>query len=99
MYLEPWSDINDYPDTHKKILLIEAKKEIDIGHMLFGKEFSVIAKREDCDDILVLSENNKYIVHLTWSSKKESPPYPNTVRFDTEEELEKRLQQDFEFYS
>ncbi|NKF52643.1 hypothetical protein G3R49_18970 [Shewanella sp. WXL01] len=99
MYLEPWSDINEYPESHKNKLSFEAKTEIDIGHILFGKELSVITKREDCDEILILSGSNKYIVHLTWSSNKESPPYPNTVKFDSEEELERRLQQDFKFYS
>jgi hypothetical protein len=96
VYLEPWSDINEYPVDHSLAIQTELRKELSIGHMLKELDLEILAKREDRDDILVRSGDNYFIVHLTWSAKTESSPYPATEFFKTEKELETKLMIDSE---
>jgi len=53
----------------------ELQKELPEGHILFGKNVSVIAHRDGTDDILCQhqDDSNHYtVVHLTWSMKQEA---------------------------
>jgi len=75
--IEPWSKI----ESEIKINLEnELKVEIYSQHILFNSEYDIIAKRIDCDDILLdLREKNKLaIVHLTWSGQTEFGDFPMT---------------------
>jgi hypothetical protein len=96
VYLDPWSDINEYPMDHSLAIQTELRKELSIGHMLKKLDLEILAKREDRDDILVRSGDNYFIVHLTWSAKAELSPYPTTEFFKTVKELETRLMIDSE---
>lgn len=98
MYKEPWSDISEYPEGHKLALEKELATEVGSDHILSNKILSVIAKREDCDDILLSSENNYFVVHLTWSGKIEESPWPKTKKYESLELLEIRLAEDAESY-
>ena len=98
MYKEPWSDINGYPESHRETLEQELEKELHTDHILFGLSSRVIAKREDCDDILVSNEQGYFVVHLTWSGKTENKSFPTTEQFDTLEKLKIKLSSDSEFY-
>ncbi|MEO0679169.1 MAG: hypothetical protein AAF192_02010 [Pseudomonadota bacterium] len=48
-------------------------REVPSGHALHGrKDLEVIARRMDCDDVLVIDRggaDNGYVVHLTWSGE------------------------------
>ncbi|MCG7551168.1 hypothetical protein [Pseudoalteromonas sp. Of7M-16] len=94
MYSEPWNDIEDYCSSHKLALLTEIVAELSIGHVLYGKNIEILAKREDRDDVLVNSEGKYFIVHLTWSNSKEALPYPKTELYDSVELLRKKLKKD-----
>lgn len=49
IYLDPWDSIKDETDT----FINELKRELNSEHFLYSKEVIVLARREDCDDILV----------------------------------------------
>jgi hypothetical protein len=61
----------------------ELNKEMSTFHILYNRNISVIAHREDCDDILCQDNNNQnclFIVHLSWTGKKETNSnYPKIV--------------------
>ena len=76
-----WALDPDNPKHLKVILALqrELQKEVAPGHILYGKQCRVIAKREDTDDIIVELENGQIAyVHLTWCSGADTPPWPST---------------------
>ncbi len=91
MFTEPWSDIAEYPEGHRAALEKELETELSSGHVLFGLSSSVIAKREDRDDILVKNKLGYFIVHLTWSGKSKNNTFPISEQFETLEELKIKL--------
>ena len=68
-----------------RVLVEELQREVSLNHVLCNQEVNVIARRTDCDDVLFQEINRKYfaLVHLTWSSKSENPPWPFTKIFVT----------------
>ncbi|SKC42140.1 hypothetical protein [Ohtaekwangia koreensis] len=60
----------------------QLEKEISRGHILYGKDVTTVARRQDNDDVLfaVFDSDFKYArVHLTWSqSKLAGTDYPTT---------------------
>lgn len=51
--------------------------EISDGHPLFDAHPDVLSRCGACDEVLVhAGEGNFGMVHLTWSGKPESPPWP-----------------------
>jgi hypothetical protein len=95
---EPW-----YEEENQNFIQ-ELKKEVSVAHILWGKNLKVIAKREDCDDILFQVENADFdyaVVHLTWTSKVElNAIYPRTRTYKTWDELvEKCLKPDIKEFN
>lgn len=82
-----WVIIKDDNDYFKE----EFYKEINKEHILHNIDVNTIARREDCDDVLLflLDGSERYaVVHLTWSSKMESnSSYPKTRIYDSLAEL------------
>jgi len=97
-YQEPWHSISDYPDSDQKALLLQSElsKELSPEHQLFAKKVKILALRQDCDDMLVESDDKYFIVHLTWSSKKEPLPWPSTEVIHNLTDLLIRLKSDTE---
>jgi hypothetical protein len=59
----------------------EASAEIAEGHELHGLSLTALAKCEGCDDVIFRASDDTFaIVHLTWSGKPETPPWPRTMR-------------------
>lgn len=98
MFTEPWSDIVEYPEAHRAALEKELEIELSSGHVLFGLSSSVIAKREDRDDILVRNKLGYFIVHLTWSGKSKNETFPTSEQFETLVELKIKLASDSESF-
>ncbi len=98
MYIEPWSDINEYPEGHREALAFELEKELAQNHILYGLSSKVLAKREDQDEILVSNDLGYFTIHLTWSGNAEISPFPNSEQFETLEMLKIKLASDSEFY-
>lgn len=62
----------------------ELNLEVGPGHILDGHGFSVIARAEERDDVLIALDNNTWaVVHLTWRGAREDPPWPATTVFDS----------------
>lgn len=99
VFLAPWINISEYSIEHK--LALEAELAIELGsqHQLVVGKFSVLAKREDRDDILISNGTQFYIIHLTWSGRIELAPYPAVQVFSSIKELYSKLEQDAKFYN
>ncbi len=83
MYIEPWFNIIEYPEGHADALSSELEQELASGHPLYGLEYTLLAKREDCDDILIQVGTDYFIVHLTWSGQGEALPFPLCQKFSS----------------
>lgn len=60
----------------------ELRTEIPPGHPLAGTTWRMLARRTDRDDaVLALAPRGYALVHLTWSGRAESPPWPRTKLF------------------
>lgn len=85
------SDIWEVIENGKEYFKCELIKEVNKSHILYGVEVDVIARREDCDDVLflLLDGTSRYaVVHLTWSGKREeSEIYPRTRLYNNLEEV------------
>lgn len=93
-FLEPWN-----PCENSISIINELKHEISAQHILHNIQVELIARRFDCDDCLfkILEDNPKYaVVHLTWSSTKETNSiFPTTDMYDNWDDfLENRMKLD-----
>ena len=86
-WLLPWCGISD------ESIRFELEKELELelapGHPLWGSSSrTVLAKRNDQDDVLVAFDNGKIAeVHLTWSRQKERDPrWPRAIVFSSFDE-------------
>jgi len=94
-WLEPWSPVVD--PKHAATLERELKKEVTRGHALFGQNARAIAVRSDQDDVLFAIGNpiRLVVVHLTWLSGADRPPWPRTTFFESASEfVEKQMKAD-----
>jgi hypothetical protein len=63
----------------------EMRAELGPGHPLFGVPVAAIGKHDGSDDVLfqVLDGSGRVaVVHLTWATHPEPPPWPRTTFFD-----------------
>lgn len=70
---EAWHLIQDV--SLQNSLERELVREIGPNHILFGRSCTVLAKRNDQDDILIELDNHQVCeIHLTWGGKPEADP-------------------------
>jgi hypothetical protein len=85
-FLEPWVSASDDSLIHA-----ELQKELSNAHILFQKELVLVGRSLQTDDFLFKIDNSDFeycIVHLTWSSKKETNPiFPSTKFYKNWEEF------------
>ncbi|WP_257168202.1 hypothetical protein [Bradyrhizobium sp. SRS-191] len=83
LLLESWFVVTE--DHVRTRFEAELAREIARGHALANLSGSIIAKRDDCDDVLVaLSDGRVAVVHLSWSGRREADPrWPRTVIYDS----------------
>lgn len=75
---EPW--FRPGPQ-HAATLEHEARKEIHPGHDLAGHSLTAIAGCSGCDRVAFRLDDGSFaIIHLTWTSRGEEPPWPATQR-------------------
>ena len=59
----------------------EAATEIADGHELHGLDLIAIATCEGCESVVYGGSDGTFaIVHLSWTTKRETPPSPRTTR-------------------
>ncbi|MCE4026347.1 hypothetical protein LXM50_10235 [Microbacterium sp. Au-Mic1] len=83
---EPMIDLRGDP-RRAAMLTEELRREIARKHPLAGVRWTVVAEAEPQDDVLAVARDRVVLVHLTWSGKKESPPWPHTVTIPDHEAL------------
>lgn len=79
-----WVAISDEHQAHS--LAQELLRELSFGHPLACTPLTVIGRCGACDDIVVSIDDSTMrvaVVHLTWSSKFETPPWPSTIFFES----------------
>jgi hypothetical protein len=65
-------------------LTAELQREIAPGHVLAGRSATVVRRCSGCDDVIVRVDNDAFaVVHLTWTGREESLPWPRTVTLPT----------------
>jgi hypothetical protein len=77
--LEPWYEVTD------AALVAELHRELAPGHLLYGKNVTVLARRRDRDDVLFeLCDGTRRLaqVHLTYATESD-PAWPSTQLFDS----------------
>jgi hypothetical protein len=85
---EPWMDLragDSGKADQRDVLRTELAKELGVGHVLYGRAFSVAARSEANDDVLVTLDDGTWaLVHLmTWQGIHARPPWPSAVFFST----------------
>lgn len=82
--LEPWWFVYEENADFKACFSNQLKKEISFGHALFGLDAEIIARGNGDDCLFVINQSQQVaLVHLTWSSFPEKPPFPHTIIFET----------------
>ena len=100
-FIEPWFAI----DAERGATLVrELRNEICRDHVLNGRSVRAVAMRQDCDDVLFEitdSPAGYAVVHLTWSTKKESDRrFPFTELFPLFDDfVVKRMKPDHEDFA
>lgn len=80
-YVSPWFDILETPDVGAS-LKAELLTELAPEHTLYGWGVELLARREDCDDVLVELDNGHVaVVQLTWKGRPEQGGFPRTELF------------------
>jgi hypothetical protein len=99
-WLEPWSAVVD--DGTRADLEDELAKEVAPGHLLFKRPARALARRHDQDDVLYAVGNPSQlaVVHLSYATKPDNPPWPSTAVFkDVTAFIEGRMKLDHEEYA
>ncbi len=95
VFTHPWRDLRgtDPADVaQREVLAAELAAEVSPGHPLHGEDVTVTGKSQATDDIVVqLADGSWAVVHLTWRSSAENPPWPWTDRCETPEALATEL--------
>ena len=81
-FLEPWVAVGSEQDAFDK----ELRSELSPENYLSASVLRALARRIDCDDVLfeVCDEKADFklaSVHLTWSGRTESNPWPRAKIF------------------
>ncbi|MGJ4925676.1 hypothetical protein ACQR1I_10175 [Bradyrhizobium sp. HKCCYLS2038] len=66
----------------------ELARELSPQHVLAKLSVRIIAKRDDCDDVLgLLNDGRVAHIHLTWTGRREDGPrWPETTTYNSMEE-------------
>ena len=61
----------------------ELRRELTVGHVLYGRTVTAVARRSSNDDVAFLVDGSRLcIVHLTWTLETR-PEWPRTVFVET----------------
>src|ERR1700761_7155697 len=81
---EAWIDLRTGGSAEveqRAALQTELAREVGVGHVLRGRAFSVVARSEANDDVLLTLDDDRTwaLVHLTWQPIRESARWPRVV--------------------
>jgi hypothetical protein len=83
-------DVRDDPIV--EVLEAELEREVALGHPLSGRSWQVVARALPQDEVLVACGDDVAMVHLTWSRRPESPPWPMTTFLTSVEAFESYIE-------
>ena len=69
----------------------ELASEPKPGHPLFGQAWTIVARARPRDEVVVTTDSDVYLVHLTWAGVREQPPWPSTTAFKSAAEFEEEI--------
>ena len=101
-WLEPWYPLG--PEDAERVRAFERELALEVapGHRLAGIPVEAFGKRDDCEDVLFRLTDGSgrlAVVHLTWTGKRDQPPWPLTELFDGEADwVERGLRADHQQY-
>ena len=85
---DPYWSVEEMSPKMKTVLKKELLTEITKDHILHNRQWIVIARRMDNDDVIIeLSTGEIAVVHLTWSCKPECEGFPRTTIFRDKNEF------------
>ena len=98
-FVEPWVAVGSERVSFEE----ELRRELSPDNALSVFNVQAIGRRVDCDDVLFEVRDEKAdfklaLVHLTWSGKVESSPWPITKLFADEEAFNNQMELDVHDY-
>ena len=99
-FVEPWVAVG----SERASLEEELRRELSPDNTLSGFNMRAIGRRVDCDDVLfevcdAKADFKLALVHLTWSGKVESSPWPITKLFADAEAFVNQMLLDAQDYN
>jgi hypothetical protein len=92
IFAEPLRDLRD-ATGEAAMLHAQLLREIGPGHVLHGVELHVIARATPQDDVIVQTTDGRVaLVHMTWSRRREEPPWPTTQTLTSSEHLKNLIE-------
>ncbi len=75
-----WRDV---VGTERERLTAQILRELAPAHLLSGRDFTLIARRDDQDDVLIQLDDTRVAeMHLTWA-KKGDAKFPGAIVHQT----------------
>jgi hypothetical protein len=72
-----WRDVGDDHDAIVAVI----REALAPGHILNGRRFTVLARREDQDDLLLLLDDGEVAeMHIAWA-KQVTPDFPGAMLY------------------
>ena len=91
VFVDPMVDLRSEPDR-ARTLGEELARELSWGHVLHGRQWTVVAEAMPQDEVLVATGDVAFLVHLTWSRRAEQPPWPVAERAKNAGEFERLVE-------
>ena len=100
-WLNPWKPIEDADLA--RVYEEELAREVATGHPLAALPLVAVGQHGGTDDFVfrVNDGSGRFaLVHLTWTGQRETPPWPNSMLFDSEAHwIEQGMKLDHEEYT
>lgn len=85
-FRSPWWSTDDHDADFHEAFEAQLRREVGPGHILHGVPARLAARYDPNDDALfeLLDGSERYaVVHLTWASRPEPPPWPVTAVYES----------------
>ena len=91
VFVDPMLDLRSLPDR-AQVLGAELAREVGRGHVLGGRQWTIVAEAMPQDEVLVEAEGDAFLVHLTWTGRAEKSRWPVVKRVGSAEEFEQLVE-------
>lgn len=91
VFVDPMVDLRSGSDR-ASALSAELAREIGPGHVLHKRQWRVVAEAIPQDEVLVQTADAAFLVHLSWTGRRERAPWPTAEQVDSAEAFERLLE-------